>query len=255
MAQIIPTAEPFLFPGNKTGILLIHGFTGTPKEMRWMGEYLHAKGYTALGMRLTGHATRPENMIRSRWQDWLLSVEDGYNLLRTCTERIFVAGLSMGGVLSLTFASQFPVAGVVAMSTPYALPEDWRLKIVKPLSSVLPYIPKGDGGPSQGWVGTEWKQHVAYPQHPVRSIGELNQLMGAMRAALPQVEVPALIINARQDDYIIRDSAEKIYAALGSADKQLIWIDGSGHVLTEEPPREIAFQAAADFIQRVSATA
>jgi carboxylesterase len=255
MAQIIPTTEPFLFPGNKTGVLLTHGFTGTPKEMRWMGEYLHAQGFTTLGMRLSGHATRPENMIRSRWQDWLLTVEDGYNLLRTCSERIFLVGLSMGGVLSLTFASQFPVAGVVAMSTPYALPDDWRLKIVKPMSYLMPYLPKGDGGPDQGWVGPEWKQHVSYPQNPVRSIGELNELLGVMRASLPYVKVPALIVHARQDDYVVRDSAEKILAALGSMDKQLLWIEGSGHVLTEEPPREVAFKAAADFIARVSVPA
>ncbi|MEJ5224047.1 MAG: hypothetical protein WHV44_06280, partial [Anaerolineales bacterium] len=66
--MIIPTTEPFFFPGrnNAPGVLLIHGFTGTPKEMRWMGEYLNEKhGFTCLGVRLTGHATRPEDMIRS----------------------------------------------------------------------------------------------------------------------------------------------------------------------------------------------
>ena len=61
-------------------------------------------------------------MIRSRWQDWLLSVEDGYNLLRSCTDQVFLLGLSMGGVLSLTAAAQLDVRGVVAMSTPYAMP-------------------------------------------------------------------------------------------------------------------------------------
>ncbi|MBI1854527.1 MAG: carboxylesterase, partial [Chloroflexi bacterium] len=67
MTQIIPTAEPFFLPGSKTGCLLIHGFTGAPKEMRWMGEYLADKGYSVLGVRLAGHATRPEDMIRSNW--------------------------------------------------------------------------------------------------------------------------------------------------------------------------------------------
>ena len=72
MANIIPSAEPFFFPGSKTGILLIHGFTGTPKEMRWMGEYLHQKQHlTVLGIRLSGHATQPEDMLRSSYTDWL----------------------------------------------------------------------------------------------------------------------------------------------------------------------------------------
>ena len=84
MPQLIPTAEPFSLLGDrsKPACLLIHGFTGTPKEMRWMGEYLNEHGYTCLGVRLTGHATDPEDMIRSNWTDWTASVEDGYSLLR-----------------------------------------------------------------------------------------------------------------------------------------------------------------------------
>jgi carboxylesterase len=78
--MIIPTAEPFFFQGNKIGCLLIHGFTGAPKEMRWLGEYLANQGYTVLGVRLAGHATRPEDMRRMNWEDWAVSVEDGYYL-------------------------------------------------------------------------------------------------------------------------------------------------------------------------------
>ncbi|HLA87386.1 MAG TPA: hypothetical protein VJL10_05165, partial [Anaerolineales bacterium] len=72
--QLIPTTEPFFFSGGRTGCLLIHGFTGTPKEMRWMGEYLNQQGLTCLGIRLAGHATHPEDMRRSRWTDWAASV-------------------------------------------------------------------------------------------------------------------------------------------------------------------------------------
>jgi len=252
MSQIIPSAEPFLFAGNRIGVLLIHGFTGTPKEVRWMGEYLNQQGYTVLGMRVAGHATRPEDMIHTRWQDWLLSVEDGYRLLGSCTEQIFLAGLSMGGVLSLTFAATAPVQGVIAMSTPYALPADPRLRMLRLLSWLTPYLPKGNDQPDEGWFGDAWKQHVSYPQNPSRSIGELNQLLGVMRSRLPQVKAPVLLINSRDDDPFVRDSLPKIHAQLGSPDKQMLWIEGSGHVITEEPQRWAVFAAAAEFIRRVS---
>jgi len=97
---IIPTAEPFFMPGGNTGCVLVHGFTGTPKEMRLMGEYLSEQGLTVLGIRLPGHATDLPDMIRVKWKDWLAAVEDGINILSNCCENIFVAGLSMGGILS-----------------------------------------------------------------------------------------------------------------------------------------------------------
>jgi carboxylesterase len=258
MSQIIPTAEPFFFPGQganaKTGCLVTHGFTGAPKEMRWLGEYLNRQGYTVCGVRLNGHATKPEDMIRSRWQDWLLSVEDGYNLLHSCTDQVFLLGLSMGGILSLTAASRLAVRGVVAMSTPYALPDDPRLRYTKLISRFIPYMPKGSNKPGSDWFDQEaWKQHVAYPKNPVRAVAELNELMSVMRESLPQVNVPVLLIHSRNDNYVVRDSMEKIHAALGSTDKHMLWVEGGGHVITEEPTREVVFKAAADFIKRVAA--
>src|SRR5512147_586120 len=144
MPQIIPTAEPFFFLGDRSqpGCLLIHGFTSTPKEMRWMGEYLNRHGYSCLGIRLAGHATDPEDMIRSNWTDWTASVEDGYHLLRGVTDSIFLIGLSMGGVLSLLMSTRLAVKGVIAMSTPYELPDDRRLRHIDWISKMIPYMPK-----------------------------------------------------------------------------------------------------------------
>ena len=256
MPQIIPTAEPFFFPGQgenaRTGCLVTHGFTGAPKEMRWLGEYLHRQGYTVCGMRLAGHATRPADMLRSRWRDWLLTVEDGYDLLSTCTDRIFLLGLSMGGVLSLTAAAQLPVRGVVAMSTPYDLPAlSMPLWVARVLSQFKPYIPKGKV-PGSGWFDpAAYAQHVAYPMNPVRSAVELKLLIQEMHAALPKVIVPVLLIHSRNDDYVVKDSMQQIFNHLGTSDKQMLWVEGGGHVITEEPTRETVFKAAADFVQRV----
>jgi carboxylesterase len=257
MSQIIPTAEPFFFPGKaanaKTGCLVTHGFTGAPKEMRWLGEYLNRQGYTVCGIRLNGHATQPEDMIRSRWRDWLLSVEDGYNLLHSCTDQIFLLGLSMGGVLSLTAASRLLVRGVVAMSTPCDLPNIPRpLWAVRFLSLFKPYLSKSKA-PDSGWFDpVAFKQHVSYPMNPVRSAVELKYLVGEMRAALPEVRVPVLLIHSRDDDYVVCNSMQQIYDRLGSQDKHMLWVEGGGHVITEEPTRETVFKAAADFIKRVA---
>ena len=258
MSQIIPTAEPFFFPGSgqnaRIGCLVTHGFTGAPKEMRWLGEYLNRQGYTVCGIRLAGHATQPADMVRSHYKDWLLSVEDGYNLLRSCTEQVFLLGLSMGGVLSITSAASLSVRGVVAMSTPYSLPVNLPLplSIIRLLSLFKPYMPKSSE-PGDGWFDQEARhQHVSYPMNPLRSGVELKLLLDEMHATLPLITVPVLLIHSRDDDYVIKDSMERIYADLGTADKQMLWVQGGGHVMTEEPIREQVFRAAVEFIRRVA---
>jgi carboxylesterase len=255
MSQIIPSTEPFFFPGNEIGCLLTHGFTGTPKEMRWMGEYLNKQGFTVLGMRLAGHATHPEDMIRTRYNDWLASIEDGFQLLSGAASHIYLMGLSMGGVLSLTLASYLPVRGVVAMSTPYKLPDDWRLRYTEILSKIQPYMPK-DKQPDATWFDKEaFKSHISYPQNPVRSLGELNKLEAEMRAALPQLKVPVLLIHSHNDTSVWPGSMPAIYQDLGSADKEMRWIEKSGHVIARDAQRETVFQAAADFVRRLEKTA
>jgi len=266
MPQIIPTAEPFFFPGKsgKPGCLLTHGFTGAPKEMRWMGERLNREfGLTCLGIRLTGHATHPDDMIRTRYTDWIASIEDGYHLLHDSLSRpqdgkpgpIFLVGLSMGGILSLLMSTRLEVRGVVAISTPYRLPDDPRLRFVKPISRFIHHLPKlaKAESPDAGWFDKEaYRQHVAYPMNPLRSVAELKALMGEMQAALPRVRVPALLVHSHDDRYVVRDSMENIHAALGTPDKTMLWIQGSGHVATEDARRREVFDAAGAFIARVA---
>ena len=238
---------------SKPACLLVHGFTGAPKEMRWIGEYLNQQGYSCLGIRLAGHATNPEDMIRSNWTDWAASVEDGYALLRGLAENIFFIGLSMGGVLSLLLATRLPVKGVVAMSTLYKLPDDPRLRHIDWIARMIPFMPKSKEAPGSSWFDKEaWQDHISYPQNPVRSIGQLNKLLVELRAVLPDVRVPVLLIHSRNDTYVLPENMELLYGALVNAsDKTKLYITGSGHVLTRDAAREQVFQATIEFIERV----
>jgi len=253
MPEIIPTAAPFLLPGSRTGCLLMHGFTGTPKEMRWMGEYLASRGFSVLGIRLTGHATHPADMIRSRWTDWAASVEDGYHLLRGLADHIYLMGLSMGGVLSLLMSTRLPVKGVVAISTPWLIAGDWRLPYVGIASRVWPYAPKSKGPPDSGWYDKEaWKDHISYPSNPLRSVAELKALVVEMRRALPEVRVPVLLVHSHDDHYVPPENIDHIYDGLIHApEKTRLLVNNSGHVVTREPARQEVFEAAAEFILRV----
>ncbi len=252
MRFIQPTAEPFFFPGNEIGCLLVHGFTGTPKEMRHLGEHLHQQGYTALGVRLFAHATHIDDMKRARWHDWMASVEDGWYYLRDICSKTFVIGLSMGGILSLVFAARFPVHGVIAMATPHHLPADPRVRFIKPLSLLKPYFPKG---PSNWYDAQAEKDHISYAQDPTRAYAEVRDLLDVMRRSLPEVRAPALLIYSKDDLVVTAEEKhmEKMLQEIGSTRKESLWIENSSHVITRDTQREKVFDAVAGFIASVAA--
>lgn len=249
--KIIPGAEPFYIPGNRTGCLLIHGFTGTPREMRWMGEYLARQGFAVLGVRLAGHATQPEDMNRCHWQDWLVSVEDGWNLLSSHVDRICLIGLSMGGALALISATRLPAACVIAISTPYEMPPDPRLPFIKWLQRFMPNVAKG---PSDWHDPEAEKDHIAYPDYPTRAIIQLRDLLAELRRSLHKITAPVFLVHSSQDSGVKPENMEKIFQALRGNQHEMMWVYNSGHVITREPDREQVFEAAKNFIDKVCRT-
>ncbi len=252
LPAILPGGESFYFPGGRVGCLLIHGFTGAPKEMIWLGEHLAAQSHTILGLRLFAHATQPQDLFRARWQDWVADVETGFHILHAVCDQIVVMGLSMGGMLSLIAGAQLPVAGVVAMSTPYRLRQEWfaRLRPLMPAASlVMPYFGKGRPDWRDAAAASD---HLEYPDYPLRAVAQLFDLLAEMRRCLPSVRVPVLLVNSRLDETVTPDQAEAIASRLAGRVERLM-VDDSGHIVTRDAARERVFQAAAAFARRVTA--
>ncbi|MGH2625870.1 MAG: alpha/beta hydrolase, partial [Anaerolineales bacterium] len=252
---LLAGGEPFHFPGGETGCLLIHGFTATPREMRLLGERLASDGYTVLAPRLFGHATHPDDLARARRRDWLASAADGYSLLAGSVRRTFLIGMSLGGSLALLLARQVPCAGLVLLSTPFALPSDRRLQwlrpILRPLSLVWRHAPKG---PPQWFDPAAGRAHLTYPVRPLRALAELDRLLAEMRRELPQVRAPTLLVHSRDDHFVPPHHMTSIHDALGSAWKEVRWIEGSSHGLTQDAKRNEVFAAVEEFLSRVEAT-
>ena len=142
------------------------------------------------------------------------------------------------------------------MSTLYRIPAGYPTWLIKFLSNFIPYQPKSDEEPGATWFDKEaHAAHVSYPENPVRSAAELQLLASEMRAALPEVDVPVLLIHSKNDTYVLPENTEKIYADLGASDKTKLYITGSGHVVTRDAAREQVFEAATAFIRRVEAAA
>jgi carboxylesterase len=246
--EVIQGAEPFLIKRGSIGVLALHGYTGTPNEMRPLAESLASDNYTVLAPRLFGHATDPADMLRARWWDWIASAEDGLNLLRGCTERQVVMGLSMGGVLALLLAARHPIDAVFSFATPCDLPRDPRVKLLPLLYWMMPKQPKG----KSDWHDPEiHKTHIDYPYFPTRSVIELQKLISAMRLELGAVTAPAFFGQSHGDLTVPAESMDLLSSLVSSKVVEKLWVDDSGHVIIKDLEKEKVFTAAKKFLKRV----
>jgi carboxylesterase len=239
--------NPFLFPGGPAGCLLVHGFSGSPPEMRLMGEYLAGQGLTVRGVRLAGHGTSPEDMATTTWRDWVASAEAGLRELEARCEQVFAAGLSMGGLIAMHLAAHHSVAGIVVMSAPAHI-ADWRFRLL-PLAQhfIRWFTPDIESD----LTDPEAEKHLsAYQVLPVPCLVSLGELIRLVRRELPQVKVPALIMQGEKDHHVPADSARVIFEELGTADKELVWWPNSGHCITVDSERGAVWARAYEFIAR-----
>lgn len=252
MRRLIPGGEPFYYPGGSTGCLLVHGFTGAPEEMRWLGEHLAEQGFTVLGVRLFGHGTHLKDLTRARRQDWLASVEDGYHILSRACEKVVLVGFSLGGVLTLSKASDLNLHGVVAMATPFDLPP-----VVGRLRSLIPLISKlwryRKPTEASDWHDRQAEAlNVNYSVQPVRAVAELYDQILAMRERLHDLQLPVLLIYARGDSSVPQEHAKIIHRRLANANVQLEWVENSGHSLPRDAGREQVFRHVVNFVRRTT---
>ena len=252
-----PKAQPYYYRGNHIGCLLVHGFTGSPPELRPLGEYLANQGYTVWAPLLAGHGTSVEDLARTKWTDWLNSAAQGLLRLRgESVDRIYLIGLSMGGLLCLLLAAaeeeakqgqaSGSVAGVVTLNSPIAL------RIQK--EQIYPFLQRFLSSSPQDYdrVSPEAANALrfSYPKMPLRGITNLLRLIREVKTKAAQVKVPALVVQSLADETVRPDSGEFIYQNLGSWDKKLLWLERAPHLLTLGSEKETVFQAVQELIQR-----
>lgn len=233
---ILPGAEPFLLPGGDRGLLLIHGFTGSPAEMRPAGEFFRRRGYTVLAPRLAGHGTSPADLARTGWPQWHADAVSGYHLLKGLCPVIDVVGLSMGGLLALKLAAEQPVGKIALINTPIYV-HDRRLPFLPVFRLFRSYEDK------RGQAST----NVSYRVIPLKSLASLVALIKQVEGLLPDIARPALVIQAVNDPTVRPDSADHIYRRLGGEAKRLVWLERSGHVATLDSEHQQVFQYIDEF--------
>jgi len=244
-AHLDPSA--FFLPGGPTGVLLIHGFTGSPPEVRLVGDYLHQRGYTVSGPLLPGHGTNVDDMNRRQWTEWTGCVEKALADLQSRCETVFVGGLSMGSILTLYLAAHHPELPGIVVYSPAMWPAN-RLVYLTPIVKYL--IPKQQQSSLKDLTDPEADSRLwSYEENPVFAAHELLKLVRQVRRALPRVAQPLLVIYSTLDSAIHPDSARRTYERAGSADKELVTLYNSGHCLTVDSEWESVAEKTYEFIQ------
>jgi carboxylesterase len=258
------SATPFFEQRGPTGVLLIHGYSGSPDEMRGLGASLADAGYTAHGPLLAGHGGAPADMFKVRWEDWLASARAGLQLLRKHCRAVFICGFSAGALLALHLAAHEPVAGMIALAPALRLRGGSLLPSTGLLRHVLPwYYPLARANFANPAVRAAVLERApeANLDDPavveqirreakvsVGSLYELARLQRQVRGELARVRVPTLIMQGRNDQTVSPRSAIEVAAGIRSRDRQLVWFERSAHPLPRAPDPESVWATARAWI-------
>ena len=268
---MIRPAEFFL-PAGPVGVLLIHGLTGTPTEIRTVANGLHRAGFTVQGIQLAGHCGDKHDLLQTGWKDWYTSVEAAAEKMQREVDQMFVGGLSMGSVLALNYAIDHPrsVSGLVLYGTTFFY-DGWAIPAIGRLSFLLPYLDMLGIGRDRSFVevfpygiknervrnfitGKMFSGDSAaagLTGNPWPALAEFYRLSHWVQRRLDHVHTPCLVMHAREDDIASLRNAQLIEKRVSAPVKTVV-LDNCYHMITVDQQKEEVIEHSVDFIQRLS---
>ena len=247
---IVPGAEPWSSDGGDVGILVLHGFTGSPASVRPWGQALSAEGWTIRVPRLPGHGTTWQEMNKTRWEDWYAEADRNYRELRERCSRVFVMGLSMGGTLTLGLAEQYgeAIAGIVLVnpSVHTERPDRFLLPVLQLVVPGFPGISNDIAKPGQ--------DEIAYGKIPLKAAHSLSGLWHRVKNDIAKVTQPVLLFRSAVDHVVEPSNAVFILSNVSSADVHEEVLPDSFHVATLDHDAEVIVRDSIAFVHRILAT-
>jgi carboxylesterase len=256
---MLPGAEPFdAVPegwGRGTnpgiGVLLCHGFTGSPQSMRPWAEHLLRAGYRISVPLLPGHGTHWSGMQDKTWQQWYAELDCALQKLLAECRQVFVMGLSLGGGLALRLAEEHgdALSGVVLVN-PSVKRNQPRELLAPLLSRVVASLPGIASDIKKSGVA-----EVAYDRVPLKGVAQLLALWTAVTADLPKVRVPVLLFRSTVDHVVHPSSSATVLARIASADVREVLLEDSYHVATLDNDAPAIFEGSVEFVRRLTVVA
>jgi carboxylesterase len=245
---LLAGAEPFSADGGPVGIVLSHGFTGTPASLRPWAEHLAAAGLTVRLPLLPGHGTRWQDANRTRWQDWYAAIERAYDEVAARCDTVFAGGLSMGGTLVTRLAERKSgrIAGLVLVNPAYAI-DRFDAKFAPLLSKVVKSRP-----PIAGDIKKPGIREPGYDRMPLVAFASMQQLWKVTVADLPLVCAPIRLYRSVQDHVVDPLSARLLKAGATSTTIEEILLEDSYHVATLDYDAPRIFDGTLEFIRALA---
>jgi carboxylesterase len=242
---VLPGAEPFFQAGGETGVLLCHGFTGSPASLRPWAEYLAGAGLTVSLPRLPGHGTTWQEMAHTRWEDWYAEVSSAYERLHAQVAEVFVMGLSLGGCLALRLAEVHggQVAGLVLVNP--SLAADTRLFALAPVLKLVVRSLKGVGSD----IKKEGVRELSYDRVPVAAAATLPRLWKLTQRELHKVTQPVLVYLSTVDHVVGPASIRVLRAGLPPGQLTITELRNSYHVATLDHDARQIFEGSLEFVR------
>ncbi|WP_342600978.1 alpha/beta fold hydrolase [Psychrobacillus sp. FSL H8-0483] len=238
--------KSFTFEGGKRAVLLLHGFTGSTKDVKKLGEYLQKRGYTCHAPMYRGHGVTPEELLETSPTDWWQDVVDGYHHLKNQGyEEIAVAGISLGGVFSLRVAEEFPVKAVVSMCAPIKRNSTDGL-----FDRLYNYakIYKSFEGKSREEIIEELDVLKNTPKDSLEGVQAITE---NTCEELSSITSPTLVLQGALDDAIYQESASFILEHVETDEKEIIWYKESGHIITLGKEKDKVCEDVFTFLNQV----
>jgi carboxylesterase len=252
---IDPAAEPFYAEavpaasdGQRVGVLLVHGFTGSPASMVPWGRHLAEQGLGVAVPRLPGHGTSWQKLNRATWADWYGEVDRSFEKLRADNDQVVVAGLSMGGALALRLAADRgrELSGVVLVNAAVHT----RRKDVLALPVLKHVVPSLPGIAND--IKKPGVEEHGYTRTPLRAADSMMHGWKQLIADLPRVTQPMLMFCSAEDHVVDTSSAEAIRASVSSRDVTERTLENSYHVATLDNDAPTIFEESTHFVRRVT---
>ncbi len=250
--KILKGGEPFFIDkGSDVGILMLHGFTSTPRQFKELGFYFSKKGFTVYAPLIAGHGTSPQDLEKTSSDDWVKSAKDAYLKLKEKVKEVIVIGNSFGGNLALKITNDLDgeILGVVSLGTPIFLKHQWIIKLrLHTYGRFVRFYRKPFRVYKMDY--TDMVDEITYSLIPIRSFRFfLNFIKKETIPGLKKIKTPVLVAHADTDPVVNPKSAAFIYEKLGSPFKKMYWFSSRFHVITcDKKTSEDLFKKIFDFI-------